>query len=158
MGKRGPQPKPSALLRLAGSRKLEHRGGEPRPKNVESLAAPDFLTDEGKREWGRVTDRLRGCGMLHEIDAPLLAAYCALWAEYVKVQEMLDGRTKGLLVKGYGGRIEKLPLLEVRDTALKSLLALSARFGFTPSDRVGLNSGGKQGDDPMNALMKGKTA
>ena len=158
MGKRGPSRKPSAMLRLSNSRKLDHRGDEPTPSLVDTLDVPDCLTAEGKAEWGRVTRRLREVGMLHDIDVPILTAYCALWSEYLKVQALLDGMSKGLVGKGYGGRAEKHPLLDVRNDALKRLLEFSARFGFTPSDRAGLTvSGMTRDEDPMARLMGGKT-
>jgi P27 family predicted phage terminase small subunit len=49
-------------------------------------SAPDWLTGEAKAEWDYVVRGYADSGVLNYLDKATLAAYCALWAEFVEFQ------------------------------------------------------------------------
>ena len=81
---RGRKPTPTALLRLGGSREIEHRGNEPQYAPPHSDRPPPHMPKAGKREWKRVYPLLKKTGVMTEADRSALEAYCETWAEWVE--------------------------------------------------------------------------
>src|SRR5262245_17317041 len=107
MGRRGPQPTPTEILRLRGSWRAKEREGEVvysrgRP------TCPAFLSREAKAEWRRQMPQLEAAGVLATVDRAVLAAYCEAWAEFVDFRKRLD--ETGPLVKTANGNIVSNPL------------------------------------------------
>jgi phage terminase small subunit len=76
---KGRKPTPTMLKVLSGNpgkRPLNER--EPAaPQGVPE--PPEWLDDEAKAEWARVTVDLAAMGLLSQADRPALAAYCTAW-------------------------------------------------------------------------------
>src|SRR4051794_626315 len=81
MGRRGPPPTPSDILRLRGSKLASRRGDEPRPR-VARLKCPDWLDAEAKLKWKQVVKELSPVGVLTVVDDDVLAGYCQAYAEF----------------------------------------------------------------------------
>ncbi len=79
MGARGRKPKPTALKRLDGTYRAD-RAAAHEPKPVGLPSCPRFLSDDGRREFRRVTKMLAEMGLIGRIDGNALARYAATWA------------------------------------------------------------------------------
>lgn len=155
MGRRGPPPTPTEVLRLRGSWRAKEREGEVvfppgRP------SCPAFLSKEAKAEWKRQARALEAAGILASVDRAVLAAYCEAWAEFVDMRKRLD--ETGPLVKAASGNIVTNPLVTQKNRAVARLVALAGHFGFSPSARARIKAPegqGKQGDE-LDEFLAGK--
>ncbi len=79
MGKRGPKPTPTAVLKLRGSTLVT---GRREAAEVQGPAgtpdAPEWLDEEARAAWDRIVPLLEGMGVLTRIDGNALARYCRL--------------------------------------------------------------------------------
>ena len=134
MGAVGRPPKPTALKVLQGNpgkRALNKR--EPRP-TTGAPTRPEWLLPEAKREWNRLVPELTRLGLLATVDRASLAAYCQCWARYVEAQNDIKQHGATFTTdKGYEG---PRPSVGIANQMLQRISALSAKFGFTPSDRA----------------------
>lgn len=136
MGKRGPAPTPTEVLKKRGSWRAKKRKGEPKPAEGAPVC-PDWLMPEAKEAWMRLCGHLRGMKMLRACDEKALARYCQLWARWVRTEK----------------RIAEHPEHERRDQRQKHAVALSDRllklekeFGLTPAARAGMTTGKGESD------------
>lgn len=126
--------KPTALKLLQGNpggRRLNTR--EPRPETG-APTRPEWLDAEAKREWSRVVPELARLGLLAKIDRGLIAAYCQTWAQYVRAVKVIE--RLGMTFETASGYLTQRPEVGIANAALAKMLSLSAKFGFTPSDRA----------------------
>ena len=89
MATRGRKPKPTALKLLEGNpgnRPLNI--AEPRPTGVPDC--PDWLEDEAKAEWERMSTVLENMGMLTDMDMVAFAGYCQAYARWKEAEEFLS--------------------------------------------------------------------
>ncbi len=150
MGKRGPSPTPTKKLAIQGSKlaiygpgrsnELEHIRGVPE--------CPDYLSDEAKREWEFVVCNMTQ-QMLNHVDRSALARYCYYQAEFVwlsakcQEHEMLE-------TVGKEGTLQTHPFVKRRDKAAEIAMRLASKFGFSPSDRVGLPMPGSSDEGDLS--------
>ena len=133
MGKRGPQPAPTAIKLLKGTyRPCRAPKNEPKPK-VEAPSCPSWLRREAKAEWKRLVPGLLKDGLLTKRDRALLTAYCDAWADLHQFEKILqeDGVT---YVTG-GGIIAQHPMVVAKHKAREQVNKLGAKFGLSPTDR-----------------------
>ncbi|MEQ8848253.1 hypothetical protein [Botrimarina sp.] len=123
MGKRGPKPKPLAVLKLEGA----YRGYLPKRGPVtggDALRKPDDLQPDASDMWDHVT-RTRG-PWLCSSDAASLAALCESWAFLRECSRRLEAdptdRDTRVAWAAYAGFFTKM----------------AAAFGLTPGDRASL--------------------
>jgi P27 family predicted phage terminase small subunit len=132
MGRRGPQPQPTAL-------KLERGNPGHRPLNQDEpqLAAPASkvpvgLKGRAKAEWSRLVDELISKGVLTVGDMHAFEEYCTLVGEvdsYEKLIRKVGRETAHRL--GYANYLLKLRT-QLRQQA--------AHLGLTPSSRSGVKA------------------
>lgn len=137
MGRRGPQPQPTAL-------KIERGNPGQRPLNQDepqlapaSRAVPDGLDGRAKEEWLRLVDELTDKGVLTVGDMSAFEEYCRLVGD-VDTYERLIAK----LVKRKGGR-EYAHSLGYPNYLLKlrtQLRQQAAHLGLTPSSRSGVKA------------------
>ena len=112
-GRTGRARKPTALKLLSGeTRPSRINRNEPKPGPVGEV--PDWLSVQGRKEWGRLAPMLERTGVLTEADAESLAEMCEAKAAF-KLRLLDDGRFPTDL--------------------WRAIAAMEARFGLTPSDR-----------------------
>ncbi len=159
----GRPPKPTQLKIIEGNPgKRPLRRGEPQPQRG-IPSRPGWLSPEAKREWNRVAPELDRMGLLAEIDRALLAAYCECWATYVAAVKALrakkeapeaDGSAQASLTftteKGYVG---PRPEIGIAKAMVEKMMQLSARFGFTPSDRSKMVVPEVQEENPLAVYL-----
>lgn len=133
-----------------GKRKLPE--GEPTPA-VEIPTRPEWLDAEAKREWNRITPYLKEQGLIAKIDRALVAMWCQCWAQYVwAVKDIEENGTTFETEKGYQG---PRPAVAIATKMIEKLTSLSARFGFTPSDRAKMGvSTEKKAENPLETFLR----
>lgn len=144
MGRRGPPPTPTALLKARGSWRASTREGEPEPEG--ELERPGWLPPEAAEVWDRLAAILDRMGVLSSSDELALARYCVIFAEWraLAVQIAEEGTLVRPLedaVRDKRGRIRVRPLK--RNPRLGVLLELQTElgrlekeFGLTPAART----------------------
>lgn len=115
MGARGPQPTPTATLKLRGSWRGEVRDGEPAAA-VEAPEAPEWLSEEARGEWDRVVPELIGRGTLAKADRAMLALYCHAWGQFVGAVNDAD--------------------LHLIESSAARLMKAADRFGLSPAAKA----------------------
>ena len=153
---KGGKPMPTAMKRLLGNpgrRPLNDR--EPKPRQVmPAMPAHVKADDEARREWKRMGKRLHKLGLVTEIDASALAAYCIAWSRWVRAEEEL--REEGLTITTSTGRLVRNPLLLAASDAMSQMLKLMVEFGMTPSSRSKVTTtSAKEGDPFEDYLARG---
>lgn len=86
MGKRGPKPTPTHLLKLRGSWRAETRDGEPKP-TPELPEMPEWLTGKGAEHWAEVGAMLDGLGIMARPHTLALAMLCEALAKWIETRE-----------------------------------------------------------------------
>ena len=151
----GRPPKPTKLKILQGNpgkRALPH--AEPQP-TIGIPTRPGWLSPEAKREWTRVVGELAELGLLATIDRALISAYCQCWAMYVAAVKAIDEH--GMTFETPNGYIAQRPEVAIATRNLEKMNQLSAKFGFTPSDRSKMAMPEPKEEDPFaQFLNKGK--
>ena len=150
MGRRGPKPTPTAMLRLTGSRELERRHAEPKP----ALGAPNppkWLDREARAEWRRVCPELVTLGVLAIIDRAVLVGYCEAWGSYVAA--VAAAKARGIT----DGDKRTAEALELRDSRA-AYLRFAQDLGLSPSARVRMTSKSAVDSDPLGAFARSKQA
>lgn len=102
---------------------------------------PDFLGDEAKAIWRKVTAQLYRAGLLAKVDGWMLARYCVLWVEWQRAGSWLTDYGQASLKLTATGQ----PLAADLWPHARLLMALSAElrrieqhFGMSPSARTAL--------------------
>lgn len=146
MGRRGPQPKPTALKRKAGNpgrRKLDEREWAP-PAGAPQ--APEFLSEnrEAMEVWKQLVEVLAAAGLATVADGHVLARYCELtirWREAaaaVRARGLIEEIRSAPSKKNPAGRMlghrVNAAAKELRDLH-KALLLVEREFGLTPAAR-----------------------
>lgn len=129
----GRKPKPTALKLLDGNPgKRPIAPDEPRPI-VEAPLCPEHLTAEARTEWDRIVPQLLKLGLLTQVDAVSLAAYCVLYARWCDAErKVTEG---GMVVESYGQTLPN-PHLSIANNTLKLLHSFASEFGLTPASRT----------------------
>lgn len=109
--------------------------------------APPALIDRGPMfkaaiaVWKMMAAKLSETHRLQQQHRPLFAMFCVYYAEWVMANEdiMANGLTQTVPTVAAGGQMERIrPVVRIRDAAFSQVLALSARFGLTPTDEYDL--------------------
>jgi P27 family predicted phage terminase small subunit len=135
MGKRGPQPKPTARKKLEGNpgkRKLNKR--EPRP-NISAKIKPREI-DQRAREFISVyVPQLQAMQILTDADQAGLELMAVHYSIAWQAAEIV--KREGILVKGPFGKVKNPAAQVLRDNSL-AFLRYADHFGMTPSSRSSL--------------------
>lgn len=133
----GPPKKPSALRLLEGD--TSHRPQnkrEPKPALLKkALAAPDWLTREGRSVWKRVVPELQRLNLLSKLDLDALGAYCASVGRARKAEAIL--KRGGLTVK-VNGQVQRRIEIGIARDSWKDARAFAGELGLTPAARTRL--------------------
>lgn len=155
MGKRGPPPTPTKILELRGSSEKYGRG--PDLEAPAGIPEPPMKLDRlGRAAWDDLIAKMSEMGHLAVIDGYALANLCDCWSDYVQVVERLrkEGLTQEFETKGGDWIVKEHPLCGRKNQLLQRLKDGYARFGLTPSDRVGLAPGRPAEKDEKGEFFK----
>lgn len=138
MGRRGPTPTPTEVLKRRGSRRAASRSGEPKPPS-KTPRCPTWLSKEAKAVWKQLAKQLADLNVLTEIDGNALARYCSLWVRWRRATAFLEknGETYPLLTNEGAVRcLQQYPEVAVVNKLSVLLLRLEQEYGLTPSART----------------------
>lgn len=127
MGKRGQPKTPASILKLHGSRLLEHRK-EPSPV-LGDFSCPKDLSPDAAKFWRRWMPVLERVGVMSMQDLPVFHNLCDAWSDYQAVRDFRDYYIK----------------IKLR----AEILRLASHFGMTPSTRSDVQFDNKDKDNPF---------
>lgn len=128
MGRRGPVPKPTAILKLAGAVDSRRRADDPLPVGIPD--PPAWLTGRALEVWGSTVAILADCpGLLTVNDANALAAACIAQTEVERLYAHVEA-------SGVVGEDGPNPYLKSLREWLEASSRLWAKFGCSPADRA----------------------
>lgn len=137
MGKRGPKPTPTSVLRLRGSWRADTRPNEPastgEPDKPKALA----ISEMASGKWDELVPRLMEAGILSRTDADTLARYCLLWAEWIELRWQIEreGSTYQS-INSEGRPVQLITAAAQQARAITpQLMTIEREFGMTPSAR-----------------------
>ncbi|HEY3972334.1 MAG TPA: phage terminase small subunit P27 family [Candidatus Sulfotelmatobacter sp.] len=149
-GSGGHNKKPSKLKAIqgnAGKRKINHR--EPKPTPGIPLMPAHLAKDPvAKAKWKELVPILNRMGVLTTADGDGLAAYCALFSQWVKCEAAI--RKLGMFTADVDetsglAKIKQNPAVRVKADTLRLMRQFENEFGLTPAARSNLSVG--QGRD-----------
>ncbi len=89
MGRRGPQPTPTKILKMRGSWRGDRRGDELKaPK--ERPRRPRSLRREAARVWNQLLPQLEQMKIVSTVDKQALGRYCQAVAKYWEAEKVLE--------------------------------------------------------------------
>ena len=136
MGKRGPQPKPSAIKKLEGNPGKRHvNKREPKPKGQPT--PPKMLDKVGKEEFQHLLD-ISPPGMLTSADVAVMALHADGWSIYTQMRQELEEH--GFLAVGSTGNNIASPRLTALKFSAEMVLKTADRLGLSPAVRARLQS------------------
>lgn len=124
--------KPTAVHKANGNpsgRPLNEE--EPMPSGKPEC--PDWLSDEARNEWNRLSGELDSLGMLTMIDQGIFAVHCQCWADWRAAWELVQ--KTGVTTRGYSGGYVTNPAVGVMKTARDGYIKTCVELGLTPSSR-----------------------
>lgn len=134
MGYRGPSPKPTEIRRLEGNlSRRPYNENEPRLR-LQSPKCPDYLDEEAKKEWRRLSRILLRTRVLTEGDDIALANLCQSYSTMVRAQKKLN--QSGLMMKTPSGYLQQSPPLSIVNSSMQTITTLLREFGLTPASRT----------------------
>lgn len=130
MGRRGPKPTPTAILKARGSWLAETRPGEPQVPLTEA-APPDWVDRAVRPHWSRIVKMLHGCGIMSDVHAPALSLLINSLGHYIASEK--DVAKHGRWCKNNKGNPIVHPAWRARCGAWEQVLKALREFGMTPS-------------------------
>jgi P27 family predicted phage terminase small subunit len=141
MGRRGPKPTPTKILKLRGTHRADRTRGEPLPQG-KAPAPPEWLLPAAREEWERLLPELERMGLLTSADWAQFAQYCQVWARWIDAEEKLVANGSVMELYNEHGDLKYSqisPWVTIAHKALERLQKLGAEFGLTPSARSRLS-------------------
>ena len=160
MGRKGPAPTPTPILKARGSKLATYERGGEVAYEAGAPACPGWLCEEARAEWRRQVKQLEAAGVVQKVDGAALAAWCEAWGEFRRLCVAIEDRLSRPLDQGREADVADTRvgyavviaegLLNAKNRAVERLLKLAGQFGFTPAARArikgGEASGGGEGD------------
>ena len=145
---KGRKPIPDEIKKATGN-----AGGRPLDKEKLQLAPempdkPDWLNNEGRKEWDRITKELFDLGLLQRVDRAGLTMYCRYWQRYVTAEKHLNTAHGYFDTTPNNFRVQST-YLNISNKAAEMCMKLMNDFGMNPTSRQRLTirkHGGEQGD------------
>lgn len=137
MGRRGPTPTPTEILKRRGSREVSKRKNEPHPDR--GARCPSWLDKDAKAVWQQVAKDLNALGVLTKVDANALARYCRLFVRWKKADAFLQQYGETYALKDDEGKpkcFQQFPEVGILNKLGPQLLRLEQEFGLTPAARA----------------------
>ena len=158
MGRRGPAPTPTPVLKLRGTFKKHRSRNEPQPENTPP-DCPDWLDDQAKEAWAQLIPQLQHMGVLSRIDGNALTRYCQFWSRWKKAELFLQKNGECYPLKDESGKVkclQQFPQVAIASKLGAQLTRLEAEFGMTPSSRSRIQSSNDDDaeEDPLAEFLR----
>jgi P27 family predicted phage terminase small subunit len=142
MGKRGPKPTPTAILKLRGSTLVSKRRESDEVQGPEGdPEQPDWLDDVAKAAWDQLVPLLETMGVLTRIDGNALTRYCRMWSRWCQAEKFIQEKGEMYPLRDEKGGVkyfQQWPQVSIANKLAQQLTKLEAEFGMTPSSRARL--------------------
>jgi len=139
MGARGVPPKPTRLKLLEGVKPSRVNFAEPEaPKGT--VICPDGVTAEVREVWDYALSNLDTMKIVSPADRDALLAYCEAVVTHRKASALLA--KSPLLIQNARGAMMRNPAIAVQRDAAVIIRSFAHAFGFTPSARSEIRTGG----------------
>ena len=140
MGRRGPPPTPTPILKLRNSTLVTKRREltEPKPRAGRPIC-PAWLDADAKAAWRQLVPELEVMGVLTRIDRNALARYCRTWARWRKAEAFIDKHGEMYPLKDEAGQprcFQQWPQVAIANKLAQQLTRLEQEFGMTPASRT----------------------
>src|SRR5438552_1152817 len=104
MGRRGPRPTPTEILKLRGSTLVTERRVKSEAKGPPGKpTCPSWLDANAKGAWRQLVPMLEEMGVLTRIDGNALTRYCRMWSRWRKAEEFLESKGEVYPIKDEQG-------------------------------------------------------
>ena len=140
MGRRGPAPTPTPILKLRSSSLVTKRREQREPKpQAGPPRCPSWLDTDARAAWRQLAPQLKAMRVLTKIDGHALARYCRFWSRWRRAEAFIEKNGDVYPLKDENGRIKCLmpfPQVAVANKLAQQLTRLEQEFGMTPSART----------------------
>ena len=140
MGRRGPAPTPTPILKLRGSTLVTQRRERREAKGPAGAPdCPDWLDADARTAWDQLVPQLTSMAVLTKIDGNALARYCRLWARWRKAEAFIDKHGDMFPIKDEAGKLrcmQQWPQVAIASKLAQQLTRLEQEFGMTPAART----------------------
>lgn len=153
MGKRGPAPKPTKLRVLHGDRPCRINDREPQAPAGGHPECPQDVSAAVRAIWDYTLDQLVVMDLATLADRDALLAYCEAVATHRRASALLADQE--LIVTGATGGAMRNPAVQIQRDAATLIRIYSREFGFTPSARSEIRTGGQTDGQGAERLLSG---
>ena len=139
MAQTGRKPLPTNIHKLQGNRsKLPKESLETSfLPETEIPPCPMHLGAAAKKEWKRITPKLKDLGVISQIDMAALAAYCNAYGRWVDSEKILKSMgSSGLIHETDTGYQQMSVYLQISNRAVEQMFKFLTEFGMSPSSRT----------------------
>ncbi len=155
MGRRGPAPTPTPVLKLRGSTLVTNRREQREAKGPSGKpSCPAWLDEDAKAAWKQLVPLLQSMNVLTRIDGNALARYCRLWSRWRKAEAFLDQHGEMYPLKHENGQVKYMqpwPQVAIASKLAQQLTRLEQEFGMTPASRTRIQTTGNTYTQQSNA-------
>jgi len=160
MGKRGPAPTPTAMLKLRGSWRADINDSEPQPDPI-APKKPSDMPQEAGIVWDRLVGELEAMHVLTRADGFALELLARTWGKWMEAERKIEEVGSVYPIKNPDGSIKYLqqtPWVAMGRNYGAELNRLLQQFGLTPSARSRITTAVKSEShaDPLEALLERK--
>lgn len=141
MGRRGVQPKPTALKLIDGSQRDRINFDEPVP-TAELPECPESAAADVREIWDYTVRHLAIMKLAKAPDRDALYCYCCAVANHRKASAVLA--ESPILIKGIMGGLVRNPALAIQHLNAHIVRQFAQEFGLTPSARSAIVVAGKK--------------
>lgn len=138
MGKRGPKPTPTAILKLRGAANISRRDGEITPPNGTPVC-PVWASEDEQIVWVELVEMLsRTRGLLTENDSNSIWLMCEAICEMNQARKEIA--SEGSTCYSEKGGAYQHPAVGRKNSAIERLRRLMCEFGMTPASRTSVTA------------------
>jgi P27 family predicted phage terminase small subunit len=131
-----------------------------KPPSLGPPQAPGFLSPAARQVWDEQAPLLFKLGVVTQLDAGVLAAFCTAFARWQTAEAILaqvaaddDTGMAGLVVTTKTGRTIPHPMLAICRAAQTATMRYAVELGLTPSSRSRIHADPPLGDDPGSKYL-----
>ena len=138
MGRRGPAPTPTEILKKRGSREVAKRAKEPKPDKG-APSCPQWLDKDARAVWKQLVPQLVSLAVVTKIDGNALARYCRLWVRWRQCDEFIRKYGESYATGYKDGKptsFQQFPEVGIVNKLGQQLLRIEQEFGLTPAART----------------------
>jgi len=151
---------PTEIKQLKGTLRADRQlKDEMKPAKIVDLPyPPEYLNDDGKKEWYNIIKEYHKLGMISKLDLSMLALYCNEISIYIEMVNKLRDKDRVMVFKNPDGSIKyaaQVPYQKIANDALAKALKIASEFGLTPSSRTRISVGQiSDNEDPIMQFLK----